>query len=211
MAAASGLELLYFGIYGRGGPIRDALAIGKVDYTNNVVAFPSWPALKGTLPTKTLPTLIIRQGGETHTIGQSNAILTFVGKLTGLYPWCPIAALKVDSFMATVEDVMKSVSDPRLGSEDAAVKAAGVEAVNTVALPAALAIIEALIPDGASHVTCGRLTVADLKLRSAVWFLKSKGAGQCPFLLDSCLDAFPKINAVAAAAAAAAAAAGAPQ
>ena len=38
-------------------------------------------------------------------IAQSNAILIYVGKLAGLYPWDPVLGLQVEEFLSVVDDI----------------------------------------------------------------------------------------------------------
>ena len=38
-------------------------------------------------------------------LAQSNAILIYAGKLAGLYPWDPLAALKVEEFIGNKDDI----------------------------------------------------------------------------------------------------------
>merc|ERR1712065_84472 len=55
----------------------------------------------GSLPYGSLP--VFTPAGSDMVYGQSNAILRYVGKLTGLYPEDPLEALLVDELMDAVE------------------------------------------------------------------------------------------------------------
>jgi len=96
---ASKFTLRYFQLEGRGGPIRNALAIGKVPYEDRVVQYPEWPAMKATLPYKQLPVIDIKD----LTINQSTDLLRYACKLAGLYPDDALEALQVDSLITNMD------------------------------------------------------------------------------------------------------------
>jgi len=91
--------LVYFGIEGRAGPIRNMCAIGKVPYEDEIVA--DWKKLKPSLPYGQVP--VIRVGNLV--INQSNEILRYVSKLAGLYPDDPLQALQVDALCANMYEI----------------------------------------------------------------------------------------------------------
>jgi len=91
--------LRYFALEGRAGPIRNALAIGKVPYEDKVVKFQEWPPMKATLPYGQLPVIDIKD----LTINQSTDILRYACKLAGLYPDDPLEALQVDSLISNMD------------------------------------------------------------------------------------------------------------
>jgi glutathione S-transferase len=99
--APSTIKLTYFGIKGRAEAIRQAFYVGGVEFEDARIAFPEWAALKPTTPYGSLPTLEV--DGEVYT--QSNAMLRYAGKLSGLYPACAIGALKVDGVLDVVEEL----------------------------------------------------------------------------------------------------------
>jgi glutathione S-transferase len=78
-----------------------------------VIGFPEFSQLKPSLPAGQLPVLELLEGESTTPtgmIGQSNAILRYVGTLggSGLYPsHDPLAALKVDEALDTIEEAIK--------------------------------------------------------------------------------------------------------
>jgi len=94
----SKFTLRYFPLEGRGGPIRNALAIGKVPYEDKLVQFQEWPAMKATLAYGQLPVIDIKD----LTINQSTDILRYACKLAGLYPDDPLEALQVDSLISNM-------------------------------------------------------------------------------------------------------------
>jgi len=94
----SKFTLVYFGLEGRAGPIRNMCAVGKVPYEDEIFSFEDWPKLKPTLAYGQVP--VIRVGDLT--INQSSDILRFVSKLAGLYPEDPLKALQVDSLVTNI-------------------------------------------------------------------------------------------------------------
>jgi len=96
--------LIYFGIEGRGGAIRNMCAIGNVPYEDQLVTFEEWPEMKKTIEYGQLP--VIRVGKVE--MNQSMDILRYVSKLAGLYPEDPIQALQVDSLCTTIEEVFSN-------------------------------------------------------------------------------------------------------
>ena len=101
--ATPAIKLTYFPINGRGGAIRQALQYGKIPFEDVTVPFPSWPAMKPTTPFGSLPLLEV----DGVTLTQSNAILSFVGKMAGLYPEDPLQAALMESAMCAVEDCVR--------------------------------------------------------------------------------------------------------
>jgi glutathione S-transferase len=84
------------------------LFLFQIPFTNKAVGFAEFKEMKPTLPGGQLPILEIEDDtGNKERISQSNAILRFVGKLSGdvdLYPSDPMKAMKVDMVIDTVED-----------------------------------------------------------------------------------------------------------
>jgi len=97
----SKFTLVYFGLEGRAGPIRNMCALGNVPYENEVVSFDDWSKLKATLAYGQVP--VIRVGDLT--INQSSDILRFVSKLAGLHPEDPLKALQVDSLVSNINEI----------------------------------------------------------------------------------------------------------
>lgn len=87
MAPVSNVCIKYFDIKGKAEYVRLAFAIGGVDFTDERVPFAEWKETKPNMRWHYLPELTLTTAeGEQVTVGQSNAILRFAGKLTGLYP-----------------------------------------------------------------------------------------------------------------------------
>ena len=80
-------------------------------FTNKAISFPEFSEIKESLPSAQLPLLEIEDEttGEKKLVDQSNAITRYVGKLGGLYPTDPVAAMEVDIVIDTVEEVSKFI------------------------------------------------------------------------------------------------------
>jgi glutathione S-transferase len=109
-------KLSYFGIPGRAEAIRLALTIGKIEFTDNRIDFPSWKELKPKTPWGSLPVMTLADGTD---IAQSRTILRLAGKEAGLYPVDIVAAAKVDELVDTAEDIGATVMKAGVGLEQA--------------------------------------------------------------------------------------------
>jgi len=100
----------------RGEECRLALFLAGVDFEDNRISRSDWPALKPTTPFGSLP--IFELPGKPP-VGQSNAILGYVGRAYGLLPADPWEAMRLESLMNSVEDLRHAVTKT-FGIEDPA-------------------------------------------------------------------------------------------
>lgn len=78
------LTLTYFEFRGRVEPSRLTCVIGGIPFSNAVVPSEEFADRKKDLPLQQLPLLFVDQEGKERVIvGQSDAILRYVGKLAG--------------------------------------------------------------------------------------------------------------------------------
>ncbi|GAU88187.1 hypothetical protein RvY_00931 [Ramazzottius varieornatus] len=98
---APNYKLTYFDAKGLLEPTRYLFAYAKVDYEDNRINRDDWPAMKKSMPFRSLPILEV----DGHTIGESNAIGRFVAKRTNLYGHGDIEQAKVDSLVDFLEDI----------------------------------------------------------------------------------------------------------
>jgi glutathione S-transferase len=182
-------KLTYFVSEGRGEPIRLAFLLGGVDFEDNRINYPDWPAVKNSTPWGTLPILEI----DGKVLGESNTILRFVGKRTNvlslslslfivdiasvspscmnnltvltadqLYPTDDWEAAKADEIMDAVEDVATAIG-PTLRMPEAEKLAARQKLAETT-IPFYLERLEKqLRAAGGKYFAGGKLSVADLK------------------------------------------------
>jgi glutathione S-transferase len=191
-----GLRLRYFPFPGRAGAIRDALRIGNVRFEDEHVPPDRFREQKaaGELPFGSLPVLEVESGGRTTSAAQSNAILRFVGRLTGLYPVDdPLRALKVDEALDVAEDLYHLIA-PSIGEQDADRRKAMRKILADETLPRWGGYLERLlVANGKTGFVAGdALTVADLKLHYAVDKLTNGSLDGVP---KTVLDDFPALGA----------------
>ena len=70
----------------RGEAIRMLLTHAGIPYTDNVIEFGSWKEVKLSMPNKQIPAIEFKDGDK---VGQSHAILRFLGLKYGYYPEDP--------------------------------------------------------------------------------------------------------------------------
>ncbi|CAB9506161.1 S-crystallin [Seminavis robusta] len=104
------LTLSYFETSARAEPIRLAAAIGKVPFTNRVIAKEDWAMVKRHSPLGQLPTLLaVQPGKDLVTAPQSTAILRYIGKLGGLYPFDEVESAQVEFMIETIVEATRLV------------------------------------------------------------------------------------------------------
>lgn len=179
------LRLRYFPFPGRAGPIRDALRIGGIAFEDVHVPAERFAEQKaaGELPFGSLPVLDIVTRDGTVSAAQSNAILRYVGRRTGLYPIDdPLRALKVDEALDLGEDLYHLII-PTMFEQDLDRRMAMRKVLADETLPRWGGYLERLLVANrrTGFVVGNSLTVADLKLH---WVIDK--------LTNGSLDGIPK-------------------
>jgi len=181
-------KLIYFDLTGRGEAIRLAFRITNTPFTDERIPFPKWGAIKETFPLGTLPVLEV----DGKRLVQSNAILSYVGKVTGLFPTDTFEGAKVDEFLGCVEDYGVSVFTPyRSAKEEDKPKVA--EELLKTNIPKMLGYLENLVKNngGETYAVGDKLTVADLKFFAPFHSAITKGF---PFPMPGLLDNHPRLK-----------------
>ena len=168
MSTYTSLRLRYMEFPGRAQAIRDTLRIGRIAFADEHLTLDQFRDCRaaGEFPFGGIPVLIIETGDGTHCVAQSNAILRFAGRLTGLYPVDdPLQALKVDEALGVCEDI-SALLQPSLHEEDTERKMAMRKVLAEETLPFWMGCLErSLVANGSTGFVVGHnLTVADLKL-----------------------------------------------
>jgi len=162
-------KLEYFDVPGRGYAIRVALKYGGISFEDKRIPFSEWPKLKPTTPYQSVPLITI--DGKIY--AQSNAILRYVAKFTGLYPTDDILALEVDEICDASEDIGTIITSSLFvkGEEFKTNR----EKINNTILPEWLGKVEKRLEQFGSNdsVTGKGLTMADLKLCTEINWIKS--------------------------------------
>jgi prostaglandin-H2 D-isomerase / glutathione transferase len=123
----SKVKLIYFSLTGRAFAMRVALNLAKEkgaisEFVDERLTFPEWREKKDSLglPLGQLPIIDI----DGKVFCQSTALARWAGKISGLYPSDELQALKVDEFIAAVDEIWSRT--PRGGDDLAAKRAAWV-------------------------------------------------------------------------------------
>jgi prostaglandin-H2 D-isomerase / glutathione transferase len=188
------LTLSYFPFAGRAGAIRDAFRLGGIAFEDKHIGRDEFRRLKteGELPYGSLPVLDI--GGETpRRIAQSNAILRYAGRLSGLYPENALEALRVDELLEFGEDISHALS-PSMHEPDMEKKLAMRKAIVEEKIPNWARCLEARLEanGSAAHFVGETLTIADLKL---LYGLDSLVSGVLDGVPKTALDPYGKLQA----------------
>ena len=96
------LKLVYFALPSKPEATRLAAHIGGLAFEDEHIDFPTWGAsLKAKVAPQQLPLLHV----DGEVVGQSNAILRYVGRLANLYPKDARAALSVDEIIDYADEL----------------------------------------------------------------------------------------------------------
>ncbi len=109
-------KVVYFNFSGRAEALRLVFVVSGTPFEDIRLTPEEFGAKKasGELPYGQIPLSTVN--GEL--CGQSNALLRYHGKKTGLYPKCPVLAYKVDEIMDTVGDVFANVRPVLMAPKD---------------------------------------------------------------------------------------------
>ncbi|CEM30502.1 unnamed protein product [Vitrella brassicaformis CCMP3155] len=165
-------RLLYFGVKGRAEPIRLAFAIAGVDFEDVRLterAFLS-RCRSGSLPYEQLPVLEM----EGHVLSQSFAIMTFVGRRTGLMPAEAWEEAKAAEFVLGVDEAYSAIAET-VREEDVATKMKMRTELASVHLPRTLACLDALAASNSTpgYAVGSSLSMADLVLFNLISWLRA--------------------------------------
>ncbi len=159
-------KLTYFDApVSRGEECRLALTLAGVDFEDVRVKSADWAAMKPLAPFGALP--IYDEPGKPR-LGQSNAILAYVGRGRGLHPTDPFEAARHEALMQHVEDLRLTMT-PSLRMKDDAEKKKAREVIAATYLPAWAGFAAAQIEG--PFVSGAKIHVADVKLAVVTkWF-----------------------------------------
>jgi glutathione S-transferase len=173
--------LTYFDFPGsRGEECRLALTIAGVDFTDNRIATKDWPELKPNTAWGSPPMLELE--GRTP-LGQSNAILSYIGREHGLLPSDSWEAAHHEALLAAAEELRGTVM-PALRIKDEQASIAAREELASGYLHRWGALVEAKLGDGpfvgGPFVGGKDISVADIKLYMVSKWFSSGGVDHVP-------------------------------
>mmetsp|Transcript_7780 Transcript_7780/g.12880 ORF Transcript_7780/g.12880 Transcript_7780/m.12880 type:complete len:239 (+) Transcript_7780:144-860(+) len=201
------ITIVYFGLAGRAEPIRLAAVVGKLPFYNKAINFKDFGAMqqdKDRLPLGQLPLLEIEDEriGHKTIIPQTDAILRYVGKRTGLYPDDPLEALQVDSIMDTIKALEAPMEVTFMGPVKSLIadkewekdeKLAMRKRILEVAIPKYLGFLERkLTENGTGWLVGTSITIADLRLYFPCQVMI--GNGILDGIPPESLDSYPNIK-----------------
>jgi glutathione S-transferase len=179
-------KLTYFDFSGsRGEECRMALYLAGVDFEDHRIKGENWTALKPETPFGGLPTLELE--GK-PALGQSIAILTYVGRTYGLHPTDAWDAALHEAVMLAVEE-LRSAMSPLTAVKDEAEKKRTREEFAAGYLQTWATSLEKQIRG--PFIAGDALCVADLKV---FMITHSFVSGVYDHIPADCLDAFPKLT-----------------
>ena len=180
-------KLSYFAFPGgRGEDCRLAMHVAGVDFEDDRVPPKEWPQRKASTPYGAMPVLEVEGKG---TLAQSNAILAYLGRATGLHPGDSFEAARHEAVMASVEELRHQVQNTFKIKDDDDKKRARIE-IAEGPLRTWAANVEAQITDG-PFFSGADLNVVDLKLLIVMkWF----ATGGVDHIEPSVFDDFPKLK-----------------
>ena len=183
-------RLIYFdAAVSRGEECRLALHLAGVEFDDVRIPRADWPALKPNTPFGSVPVLELP---GLPPIGQTNAILVYIGRLHGLHPRDDFEAARHEAVMGHVEDLRAQVG-LTLRIADEAEKKKARAALAESYLPAWAGFVERQIDETGPYFAGARLHVVDLKLHRAVHWLAS---GIIDHIPPSVFAAYPRLNRV---------------
>lgn len=179
-------ELIYFDGAGRAEIVRICLTIAKADWKDTRFAGKDWPTIKPTTPLGSVPVLKI--DGVDHV--QSMAMARYAGRLAGLYPEDPLAALVVDEVMDSVNELMSKAprsADPlefeRLRKD-----------FQATIMTKYATFFEGIIQRNGGVGVTSSFTIADMAIHSMV---KSIAGGSWDHIDTAFFESYPGISATA--------------
>lgn len=196
MGKETTLRLHYFPLPGRAGPIRDVLHMSRMAFEDVHLPFDRFREQKaaGTLPFSSYPAIEVTTPAGVVSSTQSNAILRYIGRQTGLYPVDdPLRALKVDEALDFGEDINQSIT-PSIAEQNPERRAEMRKLLAEVTLPRMARLLEQLlVANGRTGFVVGdALTIADLKLW---WVAERLTNGSVDGIPKTMLDGLPAVAA----------------
>ncbi|CAD7700300.1 unnamed protein product [Ostreobium quekettii] len=183
------LRLTFFDFKSFVEPVRLAFHMGGIEFEDVRVTFEEFAAMRDSLPFGQVPILEV----DGLVVSQTLAHLRYAGRLAGLYPEDPVAAMLVDECLYVVTDVEAALV-PTMRMRDAAAQEEKMALRKELAeetLPRWCSMIEnRMASNGWSHAAGDELNVADLFVYTlGLWMRK----GVLDGIPTTILDGYPKL------------------
>eukprot|EP01124_Arcella_intermedia_P024517 TRINITY_DN4148_c0_g3_i1.p1 TRINITY_DN4148_c0_g3~~TRINITY_DN4148_c0_g3_i1.p1 ORF type:complete len:201 (-),score=58.86 TRINITY_DN4148_c0_g3_i1:7-609(-) len=167
--ATSTYRLHYFDGPGRAEPIRVAFRLANIAFEDVRIPRADWPQKKSTFPFGTVPVLEV----DGKTLGNSNSILMYVGKLAGLLPEDPFQVAKVDELLSVLEDFATAAFSGVKAATTEEEKSKAKEDILKNKVPHYFGLLEKTVEaNGGAFGVGDKLSVADLKIWGSMSYVK---------------------------------------
>jgi glutathione S-transferase len=189
------LELTYFDAPGRAEPIRVALHIAGLPFTDRRLKFPEFAELKakGAFPLGSVPLLSI----DGVQVAQTGAILRWIARSAApaLYPADARAALDVDTVLDAFNDTLSHALVPSLFERDTAKKLEMRRALADGPMARVFSYAEGIVARSEGPFVAGReMSIADLVVTQQILQIR---AGQLDGITAAFLAPYPRLAALA--------------
>ncbi|TMW63437.1 hypothetical protein Poli38472_002378 [Pythium oligandrum] len=177
-------KLSYFDLPIRAELARLAFTFGGIEFEDDRFTISEWKERKYSYPLHHVPVLEV----DNKVYVQSMAIARYAGRLAGIYPTDPMAALNVDMMLDTLLEVMEKYIDVRYRITDIDMQEEKAKEAMTEFLPTIFSFVEKSIQG--KFLFGDSITIADL-------FLFDTVATTMPLAFpDYSLASYPKIQAI---------------
>eukprot|EP01067_Filipodium_phascolosomae_P003658 Filipodium_phascolosomae@DN2654_c0_g1_i1.p1 len=179
------IELFYFDFKGRAEPIRLALSVAGLEFTDTRFAREDWPTRKSEFPAEVVPAIKI--DGKVY--GQTQAILKWAGSQNncGLYPQDSTKALLVDQATGCMDDISGKF---KYGLAEDEMKES--RATFSAAAQKSYAFLEAKMTEHGGKYLCGdEMSIADIQSLVVIDWIES---GTLDHVDKDLFKAYPKVQ-----------------
>ena len=161
-----------------------------VNYEDVCFGFEKWPELKPTMPNGQVPCLELKDGTK---MGESYAIIRYLGSIHGYYPTDARQALEVDYLLEGYEALLSVIYKPHFAKPDE--KDALIANIFDNAMPKLLSVVEPLCAKG-EFLVGSKLTIADFFIGGLYTnYINNKNVTFAHDKWPTCLDSFPNFKA----------------
>ncbi|CAN0392143.1 unnamed protein product [Pylaiella littoralis] len=181
------VKFTYFNIAALGEPVRMALALSGVEWTDVRVEFADWPPMKEDTPYKQLPIMEV----DGKIIPQSNALLRYAGKMGDLYPTCPVEAALADAAVEAVMDIHRPMRESIVGKDEEKKMEMRKELAETL-IPAWETNVQKMLEQaGGKYFAGDKLSIGDVAIVARLNWIKDGSLDGIPTTI---VDDFPLLS-----------------
>jgi len=188
-------KFYYFPLTIRAEPIRMLLNHAGAEWRNYMISFDQWPALKPEMPGNQMPVLELKDGTR---MGESQAIMRYLGSVHGYYPDDPRVAYEID-YLIEGQDALLTVIYKPMFAKTNEEKEEQIKKIFDEALPKLLNVVEPLCEKANANgdwLCTPNLSIADFWIGNIYTnFINEKTLTYAMDKWPTCLDNFPHFRA----------------